>query len=84
MLNDVSVTSILKPLHMVNSCPVFDHAAKQGKASRDAYNPGLLLILKNWVAKVSLLMLLNEFSPYVRWSPKYHFLSKLRVTNKAV
>ena len=25
--------------------------AKLGKASRDAYKPGLLLILKNWVAE---------------------------------
>ena len=49
------VTSILKPLQMVKSCPIFDQAAKLGKASRDAYNQGLLLILqdllKNWVAE---------------------------------
>ena len=36
---------------MVKSCPIFD----QVKTSRDAYNPGLLLILqdllKNWVAE---------------------------------
>ena len=52
------VTSILKPLPMVKSCPIFDQAAKLGKASMDAYNAGLLLILKdllkNWVAKVTL------------------------------
>ena len=40
---------------MVKSCPTFDQAAKLGKASRDAYNPELLLILqdlfKNWVAE---------------------------------
>ena len=40
---------------MVKSCPIFDQAAKLGKASRDAYNQGLLLIfqdlLKNWVAE---------------------------------
>ena len=40
---------------MVKSCLNFDQAAKLGKASRDAYNPGLLLILsdllKNWVAE---------------------------------
>ena len=40
---------------MVKSCLIFDQAAKLGKASRDAYNQGLLLILqdllKNWVAE---------------------------------
>ena len=40
---------------MVKSGPIFDQAAKLGKASMYAYNPGLLLILydllKNWVAK---------------------------------
>ena len=40
---------------MVKSCPIFDQAAKLGKASRDAYNPGLLLILydllENWVSE---------------------------------
>ena len=36
------VTSILKSLQMVKSCPIFDQL---GKASKDAYNPGLLLIL---------------------------------------
>ena len=40
---------------MVKSGPIFDQAAKLGKASRDAYNPGLWLILqallKNGVAK---------------------------------
>ena len=43
---------------MVKSCPIFDQAAKLGKASRDAYNPGLLLILydllKIGLPKVSL------------------------------
>jgi hypothetical protein len=39
------LASILKPLQMVKSCRIFDHAAKLGKASRDTYNPGLLLIL---------------------------------------
>ena len=34
---------------MVKSCPIFDQAAKLGKASRDAYNPGekLLQLQKN-------------------------------------
>ena len=40
---------------MVKSGLIFDQAAKLGKASRDAYNPGLLLILqdllKNWVVE---------------------------------
>ena len=45
LLNDFLVTSILKPLHMVKSCPIFDQAAKLGKASRDTFNPGLWLIL---------------------------------------
>jgi hypothetical protein len=40
-----TLTSILKPLQMVKSCPIFDRAAKLGKASSDAFNPGLLLIL---------------------------------------
>jgi hypothetical protein len=39
------VTSILKPPKMVNQAQFFDEAAKLGKASRDAYNPGLWLIL---------------------------------------
>ena len=30
---------------MVKSCLIFDQAAKLGKASREAYNPELLLIL---------------------------------------
>jgi hypothetical protein len=41
---------------MVKLGPTFDQAAKLGKASWDAYNPGLWLILyallKNEVAKV--------------------------------
>jgi hypothetical protein len=40
--NNFLVTSILKPLQMVKSCPIFDQAAKLEKASRDTYNPGLL------------------------------------------
>ena len=32
---------------MVKSGPIFDQAAKLGKASRDANNPGLWLILKD-------------------------------------
>ena len=40
---------------MIKSGPIFEQAAKLGKASRDAYNPGLWLILldllKNWVAE---------------------------------
>ena len=40
---------------MVKSCPIVDQAAKLGKAFRDAYNPGFLIILsdplKNWVAE---------------------------------
>jgi hypothetical protein len=40
---------------MVKSGLIFDQAAKLGKASRDAYNPGLRLILqallKNGVAE---------------------------------
>ena len=40
---------------MVKSGSIFDQAAKLGKASRDAYNPGLRLILqallKNGVAE---------------------------------
>ena len=31
---------------MVKSGPIFDQAAKLGKAFRDAYNPGLWLILQ--------------------------------------
>ena len=34
-----------KPLTMVKSGPIFDQAAKLGKASRDAYNTELWLIL---------------------------------------
>ena len=53
--NDFFVTSILKPLQMVKSCQIFDQVAKLGKASRDAYNPGLWIILyallKNGVAE---------------------------------
>ena len=40
---------------MVKSGPIFDQDAKLGKASRDAYNPGLWLIssalLKNGVTE---------------------------------
>ena len=36
---------------MVKSGPIFDQAANLGKASKDAYDPGLWLILKNWVAE---------------------------------
>ena len=40
---------------MVNQALFFDQAAKLGKTSKDAYNPGLWLILldllKNWVAE---------------------------------
>ena len=47
------VTSIFKPLTIVKSGPIFDQAAKLGKTSRSAYNPGLWLVLyallKNWV-----------------------------------
>ena len=48
-------TSIFTPLKIVKSGPIFDQVAKLGKASRDAYNPGLWLILyalmKNGVAE---------------------------------
>jgi hypothetical protein len=48
------VTSILKPVFLLKSGPIFDQAVKLGKATRDAYNPGLWLILKdllkNWIA----------------------------------
>ena len=43
--HDFLVTSIFKPLKVVKSGPIFDQATNLGKASRDAYNPGLLLIL---------------------------------------
>ena len=50
---------------MVKSGPIFDQAAKLGKASRDAYNPGLWLILedflKNWVAE-SVASDVNDFT----------------------
>ena len=39
------VTSILKPDYLLKSCPVFDEAAKLGKASEDAYNQTGWLIL---------------------------------------
>ena len=66
------VTSILKPLQMIKSCLIFDHAAKLSKASRDIYDPGLLLIFKdifeNWVAEgdASDCCLLRQFPSYNR------------------
>ena len=48
-------TSIVKKTFLIKSGPIFDKAAKLGKASWDAYNWGgwLILkeILKNWVAQ---------------------------------
>ena len=34
------VTSILKPLQMVKSCPIFDEVAKLGKSTKDTYDRG--------------------------------------------
>ena len=52
---------------MVKSCLIFDQAEKLGNASRDAYNPGLLLILqallKNWVAE-GVASNVNDFIKY--------------------
>ena len=45
LLKSFLVTSILKPLQMVKKCLIFEQAAKLGKASRDGYNLGLVLIL---------------------------------------
>ena len=49
------MNSIFTPLKMVKSGPIFDQAAKLGKASRDDYNLELLLIfyalLKNGVTE---------------------------------
>ena len=63
----IFVASIFKPLKMVKSGAIFDQAAKLGKASRDAYNPGLWLILKNllknWVAK-SVASGIDDFNGY--------------------
>ena len=54
-----------KNASLLKSGPIFDQAAKLGKASRDAYNPGLWLILfdllKNWVAK-GMASDINEFN----------------------
>ena len=40
------ITSILKPLHLLKSCPIYDEAAKLCKASKDAYNQERWLILE--------------------------------------
>ena len=39
------ITSILKPLQMVKSCPIFDEMAKLGKSTQDTYDWGGWLIL---------------------------------------
>ena len=43
--NDFLLISIFKSLEVVKSGPIFDQAEKLGKPCRDAYNPGLWLIL---------------------------------------
>ena len=52
---------------LLKSGPLFNQAAKPGKASRDAYNPRLWLILKNllknWVAK-SVASDIDDFNGY--------------------
>ena len=54
--------------------PIFHQAAKLGKASRNAYNPGLWLIfydlLKNWVAE-GVTSEVNDFKcSYKNWFEK--------------
>ena len=69
--NSILVTSSFKPLKMIKSGPIFDQAAKLGKASRDAYNPCLWLILldllKNWVAE-SVSSDVNDFIFITLWT----------------
>jgi hypothetical protein len=60
-----------KTTFLLKSGLIFDQAAKLGKASRDAYNPGLWLILldllKNWVAE-SVSSDVNDFIFITLWT----------------
>ena len=70
---------------MVKSGPIFGQAAKLGKASRNAYNPGLWLIfydlLKNWVAE-GVATEVNVFKcSYKNWFEKIKVFKRISRTH---